>query len=309
VTSAEFATLLGRLAAGERPTAVQLTLLSDLGPADRDRLAEVWTSIPAESRVSLLERTIELAEDNVELDFAALALVAIADPDVRVRRLAAEALWESRDRRVARALVEAFEREPDPSVRAAIATTLGTFVQLHVFEEIDDETGELVVASLRAAAESVTEPADVRGRALASLGAWPEPWVDALIWDAASADDRELRLAALAAMANSEDERWLEEVVPHLASDDPEFRYWAAYACGRIGSESAIPDLAALLDDPDVEVARAAVGALGDIGGSAAIEQLSEFLPRAPEALRPIVEEALEAARAEGSSFFTGLLP
>ncbi len=309
MTSSEFTALLGRLAAGERPTAVQLTLLSDLGPAAREQLAAVWNSIPADSRSSLMERTIELAEDNAELDFSSLALVAMGDPDPRVRRLAAEALWESRDRRVARALLEAFAREPEPSVRAAIATTLGTFVQLHTFQLLDRETGDLVVAGLRAVAESASEPTDVRARAIASLGAWPEPWVDSLIWDAASADDRELRLAALAAMANSEDERWLDEVLPHLASDDPEFRYWAAYACGRIGSEAAVAELTPLLDDPDFEVARAAAGALGDIGGSEAAEQLAAFLDRAPEALRPIVEEALELARSNGDSFLAGLLP
>lgn len=307
--SKEFAELLLRLGAGERPTSVQLTLLSDLGGAEQAEVARVWGSIPVHSRVSLLQRITELAEDNVELEFSAVAIIALRDEDPRVRKLAAEALWECHDRRAAHALLDTLADERDPSVRAAIATTLGTFVQLHALEQLHRETGERVVAALRAIAESPSETVDVRGRAIASLGALPVPWVDSLIRDASLADDRELQLAAIAAMANSEDEKWLEDVLSYLESDDPEFRYWGAYACGRIGSEEALPSVAPLLDDPDLEVARAAVGALADIGGAEAARELSDFLPRAPEALKPIVEEALELALADEQSFLAGLLP
>lgn len=307
MVTTQFAELLQRLVAGERPTAVQLTLLSDLAPAERAALEGVWQSIPVGTRASLLERTTELAEDNVELDFAALALVGLRDPAPEVRRLAAEALWESNDRRVARALADVLAHDQDSGVKAAAATTLGGFVRLYALGQLDPATGAHVVEVLRAAAEAPGEPVNVRARALASLGAWPAGWVGTLIRDAAFADDRELRLAALAAMAGSEDEAWLEEVLPHLESDDPEFRYWAAYACGRIGVEDAVPEVAALLDDPDVEVARAAVGALAEIGGDLVVERLQEFLPRAPEPLRPIVEDALETVRAETSFRIRGV--
>ena len=65
----------------------------------------------------------------------------------------------------------------------------------------------------------------------------------------------------------------------------------------------SVPALAALLADSDTRVAGAAAAALGNIGDAPAAQALQQFQPKAPEAVRNIVADALLAcAEAMASS-------
>lgn len=295
-TPRELSTLLERLIAGERPGSAELTIFSDLGRDDREIVRGSWDRIPTASRAAVLTRVAELAEDNADLDFASLGNIGLDDEHPEVRALAADTLWESRDRLIAARLRDRLDDE-DSEVRAAAARSLRQFVILREFEQVDGAEGDAVVDALRARAEDPAEDEEVRACALESLGARSLPWVASLIQEAFDGDKRRLRLAAIHAMGDSGDERWLDYLYEQFYSEDPEFRYESVVAAGGIGSDEALTPIGDLLDDDDVEVVMAAIEALGEIGGDEAAEKLEDYAGRAPDFLAELVAVAIDAAR------------
>lgn len=293
----ELEALLGRLAAGDRPASAQLTLLSDLSKSETAMVGERWPLLPVEARRSALERMIELAEDNVDLDYSALGRIALNDEDSEVRRMAILANWENRSPALAARLSGLLRSDPAESVRAAAAETLAGFVLDAELGRLDQAVGDALVASLRQAWDDAAESADVRARALESLGPRSLAWVETAISDAYYGEDPRVRLAAVRAMGASANERWLEYLEETATADDPEFRFQTANAIGLIGSEAGIEQLKDLLADEDIEVVLAAIGALGAIGGDDAIEVLQRIEADEEDPVSNAIEEALEDAR------------
>jgi HEAT repeat protein len=289
--------LTGALERGDRPASVQVTLYSDLSREDVAELRPRWPLIPGDLREDLLERAAALAEDNVDLDFTGLVHVALNDESAEIRRRAIEAAWESRDRETARLLANLLANDDDESVRAAAATGLEPFVLAAELGEANPEVGDAVVNALRAAWGRPGESIDVRARAVESLGARSLPWVETLISDAYYSDDERLRMAAIRAMGQSAQERWLEYLEETAVSDDPAVRYETAVSLGVIGSEDGIDMLADMLADEDPEVVNAAVTALGQVGGEDAIDHLTNLLEQVEEPLREAIEAAIDAAK------------
>ena len=273
-----------------------MTALSDLSRAEAAEFAARWPAVSLKVRQSLIERLSVLVDDNVDLNFAPLMMVALDDAEPVVRSIAAQSLWESTDRDVARKLMSVLQHDTDDGVRAATAGSLRQFVLLRECESFDPKLGDDVVDALRNTAEDRGSGPAARAAALEALGPRSLPWVDPLIMESYYSDEHELRVAAVRAMGASAQERWLEYLLDQLQSEEPEFRYEAATACGLIASEDAVEAVAELLDDDDTEVAIAAVTALGEIGGPGAREQLQSFQRRAPEALAEVITEALETA-------------
>ena len=296
-STSDLEALLARLAAGDRPGSVQLTLLSDLGRSEAAFLRERWPALPVEARRSALERSIELAEDNVDLDFAGLVRVAVSDDDSEVRRMAVLAGWENRSAPLAEQFGRLLRSDPEESVRAAAAETLAGFVLDRELGRFDTAAGDALIERLQEAWEDLDESADVRARALESLGPRSLPWVDTAISDAYYGDDPRIRLAAVRAMGASASERWLEFLEETATSEDPEVRFQTANAIGLIGSEAGIEQLKDLLADEDIEVVLAAVGALGAIGGDEAIDVLQRLDEGEEGPIADAIEEALEDAR------------
>lgn len=294
--SRELSVFLDGLIAGESVKASSMSVLSDLAASEVPLLRSTWTQIPDEARLAVIVRAIEVAEDNVDLDFTTFALVALDDPLADVRARAAEALWESPGRSVATALTLALRADSDEDVRAAAAASLRQFVILREFEQIPVSEGDAVVNALRGAVEQETSAA-VRAAALESLGARGLPWVTNLISDAYVSDDRRIRIAAVHAMGESADDRWLDYLHEQFYSDDSEFRFEAATAAGNVASEDSVEPLAALLEDDDSQVILAAVAALAEIAGPEAIQLLEDFAARAPDGTEEAVAEAIAVAK------------
>ena len=295
-----FLSVIESLAHGEQPAFSQLTALSDLSRAEAAEFAARWPAVRLKDRLSLVARLAELADDNVDLDFAPVMKVVLDDVEPAARTLAASSLWEATDRGSARKLLSLLMNDSDDGVRAAAAGSLRQFVLLREFDSFEPDLGDEVVDTLRQVAEDRGSDCAVRAAALEALGPRSLPWVDPLIMECYYDDDRELKIAALRAMGGSAQDHWLEYLVGELQSDDPEFRYEAATACGLIASEDAVEPVAERLDDDDAEVAIAAVMALGEIGGPIAAEHLRSFRARAPEALEEVIAEALEMAASGG---------
>jgi HEAT repeat protein len=270
-----------------------LVRLSQLGAEQLSALGMVWREMELRQRQRIVEELVELAEDNVDLNFDAVFMLALGDLDPAVRRVAISGLWEHDGADLIDPLIRLLQHDPDVEVRAEAALALGRFVVQGEFGRMRDGDMERVDIALRQVILDTTDAADVRRRALEALGARSETWVHDLIEGGFDSPERPLRLGAIHAMGRSCDPNWLSDLLPELASDDPEIRFEAANALGAIGDEGATADLVALLDDDDIEVAEASVSALGEIGGAEARDALETLAASDNERLRDAALEAL----------------
>jgi HEAT repeat protein len=286
---------LEELADPDQPVhASNLAHLSNLPAPGIKALEDVWSRLSDERREEVVRGLVEIAEDNVELNFDAVFMIALGDLNANVRREAVRGLWEYDGAGLVSRLIEILEHDEDAGVRAEAALGLGRFAMKAEFNELTAVNGKNVDVALRRAFEDEREPVEVRARAIESLGARSEPWVAELIEEAYDSEERPLHLAAVHAMGRSADARWLGTLEEEGESEDAEMRFEVATAAGAIGDEDAIPLLVELARDEDGEVQEAAIGALGEIGGSPAKEALRELMDDATESVR---EAALAALR------------
>lgn len=288
--------LIEQLVRGEEPALASLATFSDLGREESAQLREAWASFPLHVRTAVVGRAVELSEESVDLDFTQLGLIALDDESPEVRGQAAESLSESPQRAVASGLLAALRDDPDDDVRRAAADALRQFVVLREFEQFESQLGDAIVVALGETFEDATNAPLLRANALESLGVCSLPWVADLIAEGYADDDRDVRLAALVAMGDSADERWLDYIVEQFYSEDPEFRFSAVLAAAQLGSEDAVEPLAALLADEDPEVVLVTIAAIGEIGGDQALEVLLEYAENAPPEVEEVLAEAMQTA-------------
>jgi len=274
--------------------ASRLSELSSLLPEEAPLLSQAWPQISVARRRQLLRRLLDLAEDNVEMDFDAVFMVALNDDDAEARALAVQGLSEHEGRDVIAPLIEILRRDPSATVRAQAATSLGSFVLRAEFQRLSATDSRRIEDALRATVDDPEESPEVRARALESIGALSTSWVRATIESAYRSNDWRLRVSAVHAMGRNCNPHWLPILTEELASDAPEMRYEAATACASCCGESAVPFLKPLLEDEDAEVQEAAIAALGEIGGGEARSALAEIDDHPEPRLREAVAAALE---------------
>jgi HEAT repeat protein len=285
--------LLVKLQEGNRPSAVLVGQLSGLASDEAEDFRSSWARVPVERRRAILELAVELAENDVQLEFTTVFRASLADPDPLVRATAIEGLWEDDEFRTADQLARILRQDPAESVRVAAALGLARFAVLA-------ETGKLYAPSasrVRAALlEAVTDPhetPDVRRRSLEALGAFGDPTVGDLIARAYADSDSKLRASAVFAMGRNGDERWLATILHELENPNPELRFEAARAAGELESPRALVPLITRLDDEDVEVRLAVIGALAQIGGDVARKALQRCAKSEDVAIRDAANDAL----------------
>nr|HRC77725.1 HEAT repeat domain-containing protein [Kouleothrix sp.] len=94
----------------------ELKPLSGLGFEARAEFWPAWMSVVARRRAEIAHAMVELAEDNVDLDFAQALLWMLDDDDAEVRASAAEGLWESERTQVLHRLLDLLRADPAPAV-------------------------------------------------------------------------------------------------------------------------------------------------------------------------------------------------
>ena len=292
----EFSEYLAQLKdPSERLSVAGLQQLASLEREEAAALRGAWPDIEAERRRQVVHLLMDLAEDNVDLNFDALFFAALEDEDAEARADAVRGLWEYEGRDLIPPLLRLLEKDEEPEVRAEAALALGRFVVLSELGRMREEHFQQVEAGLRRSLEDELEVDEVRGRALEAIGASGRPWVEQAIQAAYESEAPRLRVSAIHAMGRSCDGSWLPLLIEELANDDPEMRYEAATALGSLADRRTVSHLAPLLHDPDHEVREATIGALGQIGGSEAKLLLRPLLRDAS----PSVQEAAAAAVAE----------
>jgi HEAT repeat protein len=285
--------VIHKLGEGATPSAVEVGRLSGLSRGDVADFLGGWLALAPERRRAILEVAIQLAENDVQMDFGAVFKACLPDPDARVRAAAIEGLWEDDEFRTADQLARILRQDPDPAVREAAALGLARFATMVEEGTLYAPAGKRVRDALFASANDGQESVDVRRRVLEALGVLSEPVVADMIAAAYADADPGMRASAVYAMGRSVDERWLPTILHELESESPELRFEAARAAGQLASARAVVPLITLLDDPDLEVKLAAVGALGEVGGDVARKALLQCARSKDPAIRDAAAEAL----------------
>ncbi len=280
-----------------RPLKVRnLKLLSDLEVAQMGTFMAVWQTISAERRLEIAQTLVELAEDNVDLDFRQIFLACLDDSDAEVRTTAIQGLWEDERSQTMQRLLGLLH-DPSGEVRAAATIGLSRFAYRAELGELSDADAHAVCTKLLEAATDPEQPLEVRRRAVEGLGYFsqvPESQVE--IGRAYAHSEQLMRESAIVAMGRSMRPVWFPYIERELRSVSPALRYEAARAVGELGEEgqALLSALIPLVDDDDVEVSLAAIWALGQVGGPHARRVLQRLVRSRDETRSQAAQEALE---------------
>jgi len=286
-------TLLTLLDSGHPVAGIELDALSDLDRNQQEQLRATWAGLSGERRRELVTALVEFAEDHIDADFAAIYRWLLEDGDAWIRAQAIEGLWEDEDVRLITPLIRCLERDADPDVRAAAALSLGRFLLLGEYGQIDASAAQRVTTILLAAYRRQQEEVWVQRRLLEALANSSLAELPDLIFAAFQEGDDTLRVGALFAMGRSADSRWNRYVLEELDNSDSATLFEAVRASGELAIEEAVPALLRLLDDEDIEIRDAAVWALGRIGGREAWRALKACCASDDEDLVDAAENAL----------------
>ena len=235
---------LESLADDDRPLRnADLMQLSDLTSEDLQLVASVWRDIDAERRRDVLERLINLSEENLEAEFSDLFRHCLADESPEVRAKAIEGLWECDERTLVTPLIALLGRDPFEEVRAAAAMALGKFALLSQTGKLLHKDGDRIKQSLMRTVLDGDETLPVRRRAMEAVAPFNTDDVQRVIQDAYLSQVKGMRCSAVYAMGKSCDSRWLPTILAELQNTDAAMRYEASNACGELGEEPAVPHL------------------------------------------------------------------
>ncbi len=271
-----------------------LMSLSGMTTEELEAVRPDWEDVDSERRQQVLQRLIEMAEDNLDADFNSLFRLCLRDEDAEVRAKAMEGLWECDDRSLVTPLVSLLRDDPSDKVRAAAAMAMSKFAVLAQSGKILAKDGDKIKESLTAAIRNPDETQEVRRRAVEAVGAFNTPESHQIIRDAYTSDQLEMRCSAVYAMGKSCNPQWLSTILQELRNPHPAMRYEASNACGEMGEEDAVPHLMQLFKDEDQQAQTSAIAAVGAIGGSLAKKALLRCLKSSDDAVVEAAEEALE---------------
>jgi len=281
----------------------RLVDLSNLSPEELELWQQAWTSIEAKRRRQIMHRLVELAEDNLELDFDGIFRNCLKDHDAEVRSKAVEGLWESEDTSLINYFINLLEQDNSIDVQVAAATALGKFAMLAELSKLRSCHTTRIWQTLLGVISDKNRAVEIKRRALEAAAPLNFPQIGETIREAYQSHNRKLRISAIYAMGKNCHHFWLPVLLRELSSTDVEIRYEAAGACGEVGEEEAAPYLMKLIGDPDVDVQLAALQALGKIGGSEAQKCLQQCLNNPREAISQAAGQALDELEAEESLF------
>jgi HEAT repeat protein len=291
---------------GHRLAMRELKPLSGLARDEREAFWGAWTAIASRRRTEIARAMVDLAEENVDLDFGEALLWMLDDDEAQVRASAVEGLWENQSAYLLHRLLRLLRVDPSADVRAAVAVSLSRYAYLAELDELGaDDAGALREGLLHATLDQ-RQPLDVRRRALESAGYFAGVVeIQRQVEQAYQSDEQLLRESALVAMGRSMLPSWLPTIGKELGSPSPALRYEAARAAGEMAEDARalLPRLMPLLNDTDNEVALAAIWALGQVGGATAKRLLQQVQQNGDDARKQAAADALEELSLEDGFF------
>ena len=272
----------------------QLLQLSGMEPDQAGGFKSAWASVPDLRRREIVQRLLELSEDNLELDFNDVFLACLGDGDDDVREAATRGLSSSEDRTVIRPLVALLGDDSAVAVRAAAAMALDHFASMALDGKLITRDEDRIRVALMETIEREDEFLEVKRRAIETVAGLRPPGIVEIIEDAFDSGSLEMKQSAIYAMGQTSSEEWLPAILEEMQHESPAIRFEAARSAGILGDESTVPEVTELLEDDDLEVRLAAVKALGVIGGATAKGVLQACLDYDDEALEEAARAALE---------------
>ena len=252
---------------------------SDLSSSDLEDLKKIWLQVNLDRRVALLEDLEELAEADTVVSFDDVALLALSDPDGRVRATAIRLMWESDDVRLVPVFTKMMFEDKEEIVRAQAASALGLFVYIGELEAIPSFSHRKIEDDLLKVLSGTDSPI-VRRRALESLGFSNREEAPVLIRKAYDDGDVQWLASALFAMGRSADVQWEESILKNLDHFDPDVQVEAIRAAGQLELDSARESLLKMIEEGeglDVDLRAAAIWSLSQIGGEGVHEALDQL--------------------------------
>jgi len=273
--------------------------LSNLTSKELRSFEQAWTTVELNRRRQIMNRLIDLAENNFELNFDDIFMSCLKDEDAEVRSKAIEGLWENEEPSLIDPLINLLNEDSSEEVQAAAATALGKFAMLAELKKLRSCHTAKISKALITMFNDENKPTEVRRRVLEAAAPLNLPEIKEAIIEAYHSHNSKLRISAIYAMGKNCNPSWLPILLKELGNVNPEIRYEAAGACGELGEEEAAPHLAKLVNDPDIDARLAAIQALGKIGGNEAKKCLEQCLDNPNEIVRQTAEEALEQLETE----------
>ena len=276
--------------------------LAQLSGITRDEAKQVrdrWRSWPPKRRRDMVDKLIDLTEDNTELDFNQLFQRLLDDEDAEVRANAIMGLWECDERPLMEPLIRLLIKDPEEHVRATAAQALGRFCILSETGKLLPRDKDRLARVLFGVIDLETETTEVRRRAIEAIGPLSLPRVAEIISDAYEVGGGTMRVSAVFAMGKTASPDWLPILLEEIRSEDAEMRYEAVIALGEIGEEDTALDVATLVDDPDSSVQGAAITALGSIGGATSKILLRRLIKSEDALISELAEAALNSTEFE----------
>ncbi len=270
-----------------------LVRLSSLTGEEFGDFRTEWISFTETRRFQIIEKLVDLVEDNIEVDCSILFRMGLADTSDSVREYAVKGLWETDDRVIIRPLINMIKKDPSSKVRIATATLLLKFSELAQQGKLLSRDEERIRNVLLEIVGDEEEEIDVRRRAIEALGCFSSEEIEGILQEAYDSDSLRMKQSAIYAMGRSSDDRWLPFLISDMKDEDASIRYEAVNACGYLGDENLVPSIIDMTEDEDVQVQVAAVQALGNIGGSLAKQALMRTLNTGDQSLEEAAEEAL----------------
>lgn len=304
-----FSETLEQLRADAPITADAIYSLSDLMGENWADFQLVWPNLPVERRRHVIDRLVDTAETNFELDFSPIVHLALTDNDLEVRLRAIEGVLEESGLPTVRRLLTLAQEDTFSEVRAAAAKALGVFVLQGELGKLPERFSQELQDTVLALYNNLDEDLDVRRRALEAIANCGHTSVPELIREAYYADDLPMRVSAVFAMGRSCDERWQPIVLEELRSEYPELRYEAARAAGELELSKALPSLIELAYEGDREIQEVAIWAIGEIGGQLARRALDQLASQAEDAGDDALLEAIQDSQAAAALAGEGALP
>jgi HEAT repeat protein len=297
--------VIADLADNEKPIGnASLAGLSNLNADEFNYFIQVWPGMEDTRRRKIVDRMVELAEDNFELNFDSIFKFCLRDRDPEVRAKAIEGLWENEETVLIPPFIRMLNEDSSEAVQAAAAKALSKYAMLAELKKLGPSSSNRVSQALLAILKDKSKPREVWRRALEAAAPLSLPEVKKAITEAYSSDDIKLKNSAIYAMGKTCDNSWMPILIKEMSSTNPDIRYEAAGACGEICDEEAVPYLIRLSADKDIEVQQAAILSLGKIGGAKAKQHLLKCLNSADETISEAAEQALKRLEAEEDTLF-----
>ena len=271
-----------------------LTGLTGISNEEAAELAAVLRGVSSERVRDLYERLAEVALEDAEYEFDRVFKLGLEHSAASVRASALHGLGDSLDPGVVTRVVHLMERDPDPGVQAAAATTVAGICSMVADGRLSARMRDRVYGALLRVLESPETPSELWRRALEAAGAFPDDRVNGLIERAWSDPSPDMRCSVLIAVARTSDSRWTDVTARELDHRDAAVRFEAVNALGEIAGEMDADYLEGPLDDEDLMVQLAVVAAVEKLGGDGAKQLLRQALASPEPSVAKAADVALE---------------